>query len=1257
MEKNDFQSVSLMDSFDIRDEELKAIRDFAPKIRDNLGDLVDHFTANLKSIPRYREYFTTDKKLEKVSYLLMNYWEDFLQGKVTREYISSRIHIGKTHAHIKLPVNLYLGAMNLSLTWFINKIIQQKLEPKKFKILINGISKLINMDTTLVVTVYCEHSMEEMDHTINEIKNFSHHFEKGDLVEIDSAKKNEVFTLINKIVKNLKTKALQAEMLSKGDYSSSIVPLSESDTLGIALSNMTETLRHITEISTQVANGNYEHKLIEEKNSKDMLSQSINLMVTQLKETAKKNENDMWMKNGLAELSLVMRGEKTMEELCKGIVTFLSKYINANLGLMYLNFEDTVLKLISSYAHNYRKILGNTYSFGEGIVGQVALEKERMIISDIPEEHIQIDTGIGISVPKFILAVPILIENELKGVIEFGSFKSFTQRDLEFIDLVCESIGISLKTCEKSMEVKSLLEETQRQSEKLMIQQEQLQSSNNQLEHQAAILKASEEELLKANDDLEKKSKVLRKSEEKMRTKSEELKKSNEELSKKSKMLEKQKEQIESKNKEIEIKKTAIEAKARDLELTSKYKSEFLANMSHELRTPLNSLLILAESLSKNEEGNLNSEQVEYAEIIASGGRDLLTLINDILDLSKVEAGKLDIHFCEVSIPTMTENLQRQFKVIARRKEIDFKVEMSPDVPIVFSSDGRRVEQILKNLLSNAFKFTSKGHIRLTVNKPKESFVYNKIEVSPSDWIELSVNDTGSGIDKDKFDAIFEAFQQEDGSNSRNYNGTGLGLTISKELSHLLGGCIQVRSEKGKGSQFSLFLPIMQKKAAHSKPCDIHIQPKTQQEVKENNAVDTIQTKTPLINDDRENIHHLDNTVLIISSDESCANKILNIARNTSRKGVIAPDANTGVIFAHLYKPNAIFLDLDNDKGIEALAQLKNNLSVRHIPIYCLSSLEPSNINQLKGAMGTISKEFNEEAMRKILDEVNKFSQREVKNVLLIEGQSDAQEKIAHLIKNPTIHPIVIESEHMAIDILKEKNIDCMIVDFECFKSTIFQFIGDIEKDPLIDIPPTLLHVQKELSLDEKLELETLSSKRVIKEVCSLELLLYEVTLYAHCIQEALTPEQKDMFNTLFEKENDNSRITILIVDDDMRNLYALSSELQKIGFNVHKAHNGEVALDKLKHLEHVDIILMDIMMPVIDGYEAIRRIRNMPEHAHLPIVACTAKAMKDDKIKVIEVGANEYVTKPIELDQLIQIIKGMVFVDHGSSVQEQIRY
>jgi len=982
----------------------------------------------------------------------------------------------------------------------------------------------------------------------------------------------------------------QANTIAEGDYSAEMTPRSDEDELVIALNKMTENLR---DVSTQ-------------------------------------NETDRWLKTGQAELSDTMRGELDLATLSKNVVNYLAKYLDAQVGVMYLADTDGTLRLTGSYAFMQRKRQANEIRPGEGIVGQTALEKEMISISQVPEDYVTVNSGLGESAPRNIVAVPVVLEDTVKGVLELGSFESFSNAKIELLGLVSENVAIAINSAQDRETMNALLDKSQRQAEELQSQQEELKAANEELEEQTQALKQSEERL---------------------KCQSEELQATNEELEEKSEYLQQQKANIEEKNRELEAARRDIEEKAHDLELASKYKSEFLANMSHELRTPLNSLLILSKALADNEEGNLTDKQRESANVIHSGGKDLLNLINDILDLSKVEAGKLSVQFEDVDLDTVTQRLKVQFDPMAKQKGLRFQVDIEEGLPRKLITDGQRVAQILKNLLSNAIKFTSEGAVTLSIYRPGNNVQFGKSGLTADGAIALSVIDTGIGIPKDRQRAIFESFQQADGSTSRRYGGTGLGLTISRELSRLLGGEIHLQSSQGQGSTFTLYLPYRPRSTPAEAPAAERAASTTTPSALTADfarapARSPATCAPPFLADDRARIGAQDKTILIIEDDARFAEILMEFSRKRGYKCLVAGDGRSGLQMAFEQRPSGIILDigLPDVDGLTLLDRLKNRPETQQIPVHVISAAEESAASLRKGAIGYVTKPANAATIDTAFSKIESLLQAHVKEVLLVEKNQIQRKNLANLIDSKGIKTTGVGTGEEACQKISFQKFDCIILELDLPDISGLELLRRISGFENAEMPPVIVHTGKDITRKEYAELNEYARSIVLKGADSQERVFDDVSLFLHSVKSSLPNEQQEAVRMLHNPDQVLEGKKALLVDDDMRNTFALSAVLEKAGLEVVLADNGKMALEKLQAEGDIDLVVMDIMMPVMDGHAAMRAIRAQQQFEKLPIIALTAKAMPEDRAQCLQSGANDYLTKPVDVDKLLSLMRVWLF-------------
>ncbi|HEX6573898.1 MAG TPA: HAMP domain-containing protein [Gemmatimonadaceae bacterium] len=1035
-----------------------------------------------------------------------------------------------------------------------------------------------------------------------------------------------------------------------------------TDNVNAMANSLTIQVRAIAEVATAVTRGDLSGQItVETQGELDELKNNLNQMIANLKDTTEKNTEQDWLKTNLAKFSRMMQGQKDLEAVSKLIMSELTPLVSANYGAFYIMDNDEnapVLKLIASYAYKERKNVANRFHLGEGLVGQSALEKKPILLTSVPDDYIRITSGLGEAAPRNILVLPVLFEGEVKAVIELASFLPFSQIHQIFLDQLAESVGVVLNMISANMRTSELLEQSQQLTQELQSQSEEL--------------KRQQEELKKSNSELEAQTKSLRSSEELLRDQQVELQQVNEELEEKASLLAEQNRKVEQKNDEVEAARIALEEKAEQLALSSKYKSEFLANMSHELRTPLNSLLILSKLLTDNKDGNLTPKQVEYAKTIHSSGSDLLSLINDVLDIAKVEAGKMEVNVSDIRVSEMNAALDRSFRPLAEEKGLDFRIEVHPDAPAVVHTDGQRVEQVLKNLLSNAFKFTTEGSVSLTVRKaePNRRFTQSALNTGPV--IAFAVKDTGIGIAADKQRLIFEAFQQADGTTSRRFGGTGLGLSISREIARLLGGEIRVESTPGKGSTFTLFLPARyretQESSGHggqygSAPVDEtrtpRIAPTTtwrptpnrpqqayqaQPAHQEQPAVRTERRAAQyVVEDDHEHIQPGDRTVLIVENDANFARILLNMAREKGFKGIVCLDGDSGLAAAHEYRPDAITLDIDMPglDGWKVLERLKHHPSTRHIPVHIISGIERRQQGLKAGAMAYLAKPVSKEALDDAFSRIATFIDDIPKHLLVVEDDENQRKAIVDLIAHEDVEITAVESAERALEELSSgKHYDCVVLDLGLSNMSGFDFLEKVKSDPEKTELPIIVYTGKELSREEETRIKKYAETIIVKDVRSPERLLDETALFLHRVEAKLPEQKRKMLEQLHDADAVIAGKRILIVDDDVRNIFSLTSVLEDHGMNVRFSENGKDALAALREDPGVDAILMDVMMPEMDGYETTRAIREMPEFKSLPIIALTAKAMKGDREKCIAAGASDYITKPVDTEQLLSLLR-----------------
>ncbi len=1055
---------------------------------------------------------------------------------------------------------------------------------------------------------------------------------------------------VQEMAATLQDAAAQARTIATGDFSADIRPRSEQDELGLALQNMTRTLRDIGQVAEQVADGDLDIQ-VESKGKQDYLAQSMNRMIASLKDAARqanlvavgnystdiaprsgKDELGMalqrmstnlraahedmqardWLKDGIARISDALRGDPDLTPLVNKALTEIANTLGARMGALYLTkgSDVTLLTLASSYAFTSRKNLSSQFRLGEGLVGQAALEQQPIMISNVPEDYVRITSALGERVPSFICVTPILYENRLKGVIEIGTLGELPPASLEYLLQASNQLAIAIEGAQARENQANLLEEAQRLTEELQTQQEELRSANEELEEQTQRLTLSED-LLKRQQ--------------------EELKVSNEELEEKNELLERQKREVERARKDISV-------KADELALASKYKSEFLANMSHELRTPLNSLLLLAQSLVQNRPGNLTADQVESAKVILGSGSDLLNLINEILDLSKIEAGRMDLQLGKVYLDDLADGIRASFGHMAEDKGLSLDIAIDPDLPAEISSDRKRLDQILRNLMSNALKFTADGGVSVHFTRPAAETDLSRSGLGNEASLAIAITDTGIGIPADKHKLIFEAFQQADGTTTRQYGGTGLGLTISREMAALLGGEIQLSSEPGRGSTFTLYLPVA---AAVSAPRTGAEPTRLPPAVTAAVSGSAAPHRHAGVADDRDDLGDASKAILVIEDDPKFAAILVGICHEKGFKCIATASGEEGLALATRLRPSAVILDvmLPGMDGMAVLTALKADIHTRHIPVHVVSVIDQPVEALRHGAVGYTVKPLNRANLDEIFHTLAQMADNRTKRLLVVEDDPQARQEIVALIGNGDVVSDQAESGEQAMQALRSQHYDCVILDLKLPDMNGRELLATLEREG-VALPPIIVHTARSLSADEEMDLRQHTESIIIKDVRSPERLLDEVSLFLHRVVSNLPEKQRAIIHNLHDSDAPLRGKKVLIVDDDMRTMFAISRLLSERGLETFKAGNGERALAMLAEQPDVDVVLMDIMMPVMDGYEAMKQIRAQDRYRKLPIIALTAKAMPEDRQKCLAAGASDYLPKPVDAGRLFSLLR-----------------
>jgi HAMP domain-containing protein/CheY-like chemotaxis protein/GAF domain-containing protein len=991
-----------------------------------------------------------------------------------------------------------------------------------------------------------------------------------------------------------------------------------TDNVNQLAANLTTQVRAIADVATAVTKGDLTRSIsVEASGELASLKDNVNEMIRNLRDTTLKNAEQDWLKTNLAKFTRMLQGERDLTTVSNMILSEIAPLVNAQRGAFYTvdsTAGEPVLDMVASYAFTERKHLASRFRLREGIVGQVAYEKKRILLTNVPNDYISISSGLGEATPLNIIVLPVLFEQEVKAVIELASFNRFSETHQAFLDQLTESIGIVLNTIAANMRTEGLLKQSQLLTAELQSQQEELKKTNERLEQQAASLRQSEE--------------LLRQQQEALQT-------TNDELEEKARLLEIQKKEVEGKNREVSVAKSALEEKAEQLSLTSRYKSQFLANMSHELRTPLNSLLILSKLLADNPDGNLTEKQKEFAKTIHAAGSDLLALINDILDLSKIESGTVSLEVSAVGFKDLVTHMDRTFRQIAEERQLDFHIEVDPKLPAAMRTDSKRLQQVLRNLLSNAFKFTEAGGVTLKLGSAEGSPLR-----AGSEWVAFEVTDTGIGIPDDKQRIIFEAFQQADGTTSRKYGGTGLGLAISREIARLLGGEIVLSSAPGRGSTFTLFLPLQPPDTAQ-----FHQSARANGNGASDSPVAVVRQPSAAMAlsasaDDRHAINSGDHVVLIIEDDAMFASVLLELAREQGFKGLIATDGAAALALAHRYKPHAITLDigLPDMDGWALLDLLKHDSRTRHVPIHVISVDDQKKRGLKAGAFGFLEKPVDRDSLLGALARTKEFIDRPVKNLLVVEDDPNQRMSIEQLVGGGQVDVIGVGSGEAALEAIQARRFDCVIVDLGLPDLPGAELIERMRRTKGGEEVPIVVYTGQDLTKAQERRLERMASTIIVKGVGSSERLLDETALFLHRAIAAIPHEQQIIVDRRDDASIEGRRV--LIVDDDVRNIFSLTSALEQHGMKVEFAENGREGIEKLKRNPGIDIMLIDIMMPEMDGYETMQEIRKLPQYRDLPLVAVTAKAMKGDREKCLDAGATDYISKPVDIDQLLAVLR-----------------
>jgi HAMP domain-containing protein/CheY-like chemotaxis protein/signal transduction histidine kinase len=969
--------------------------------------------------------------------------------------------------------------------------------------------------------------------------------------------------------------------------------------VNLLAANLTTQVRAIAEVATAVTKGDLTRSIqVQARGEVAELKDNVNTMIDNLRLTTDRNTEQDWLKTNLGRFTNMLQGQRDLVRVGQMLLSELAPLVGAHQGVLYQSSDEpregseAGLRLLAAYADDGKNGHPSSLKFGQGLIGQCAIERRRMLIADLPPDTIRVGSGLFSSMPRNVIVLPVLFEGQVKAVIELASLSAYTASHLAFLDQLTSSIGIVLNSIEATMQTEGLLEQSQKLAAELQGQQRELQQTNEQLGQKAQQL---------ADQNAE----------------------------------------VERKNQQIEHARRALEDKAEELALTSKYKSEFLANMSHELRTPLNSILILGQQLSENPEQNLTAKQVEFARTIHGAGTDLLNLISDILDLSKIESGTVTVEPAEISFSTLLETVARPFRHDAERRGLSFDVELDSKLGRSLLTDQKRLQQVLKNLLSNAFKFTEQGGVRLTVSAVDTGWsADHPVLKQAGTVVAFEVTDTGIGIAPEKQKIVFEAFQQADAGTSRKYGGTGLGLAISRELSNLLGGEIQLRSAVRKGSAFTLYLPL--RYVGPTVPFRLNTRPQPAVHPAVSAVVRVGEPALGYVPDDREEIQPGDSSLLVIEDDPHYAQVLADLARNKGFKVLIAGRGTDAIELAREYQPTAISLDvfLPDMLGWTVLSHLKQDANLRHIPVQIVTLDENRQHGLSRGAFSFINKPATTEGLEHAFSRIKEYAQPRRKRLLVVEDSDIEQLSIRALLGHDDIEIVSATTGTSALALLHEQSFDCVVLDLRLPDISGFDVLTRIRDDEALRDLPVVVFTGKELSPEQDAELLELARKVVIKGVESPERLLDETALFLHRVISNLPLHKQQLLEKLHRSDEELRGRRVLVVDDDVRNIFALGSVLERHGMKVVTAQTGREAINTLEHTDDIAMVLMDIMMPEMDGYQTIQLIRKEPTLRRLPIVALTAKAMKGDREKCLDAGASDYLAKPVNTEQLLATLR-----------------
>ncbi len=1080
----------------------------------------------------------------------------------------------------------------------------------------------------VIIFIFAWFSAKAVSDPINVLTTQANAIARGELGQtIAIAGKDEIATLSHALTNILDTQQAIADVAKRMSHGQAVKAMnqrSQDDSLVLSLNSLITVFEEITSQANSVAAGDYQQK-ITVRSTNDELAPALNKMIVALASNETLTSEQQWLQEAIAEINHIVLGEQNMQRLTQRTLNAVAAQLNAVVGTFYVNQSDDDIDLMlhSSFAFEQRKHSINRFARGEGLVGQAALEGKPIFVSGVPDDYVRIVSGVGEASPTNISVFPLLYKQQIMAVIEIATLKPLSEIQQGYL----AQLSVPMVTAFEVINSRATLEQ----------QQTVLANNNDELVEQAQALREVEHELLaqqeklqSSNEQLEKQARELEHSQSELEAQQAQVELMNSDLQDKNTILETQALEMEQARK-------AVALKAEDLSVANRYKSEFLANMSHELRTPLNSLLLLARSFQLNEQGNLSGEQVEEAKIIYDSGSDLLNLINEILDLAKIEAGRIELRPESIKVAALTDTIHDQFRHMAQSQGLAFEVVNQTSLDSILVTDPLRMGQIIKNLVGNALKFTEQGGIKVTLEQIDDPSAID-VTLHADKLFKIQVQDTGIGIAAEKQSLVFEAFKQIDSGDQRRYGGTGLGLSITRELVNLLGGEITLSSTLSEGSVFTVYLPLTLEASTTLVASDMD--KKSNHRVLETKTTDNLKSATQVL-DDREFIDDDDDVILLIEDDPVFVKVLSDEITKRGYKSLIATTGELGLQLAMQYLPTGIVLDLHLPEldGWGVLSALKRNIDTRHIPVHIVTADEMTSNGFKVGAVGHTTKPLKHDDITTVINSIEHASGRDKKYVLLVEDDENIRAVTAKAIGNDVVTIIEAENGEKALSVIRDGGLDLIVLDLGLPDIQGTEVLVKAAEQGLT-LPPVIINTMRDLTTAEEHLLREYSDTIIIKDVRSHERLIDEVALFLHRVVKQLPAEKKRIIQHLHQASEPLAGKNVLVVEDDMRTLFVMTKILVESGMNPIKAENGQQALDILAAETAIDIVLMDMMMPVMDGYTTMQNIRNNPTMKDLPIIALTAKAMKEDRAKCIDAGASDYMTKPIVQDKLLSLMR-----------------